>query len=92
MFIAAFTIDLFIPASNSLKHKRQVIRSLKDRLRNNFNVALAEEAIDKWQRARLFIVGVNGKRPHLDKTFSSIEKMLYNSRDIEVVGVEREFL
>ena len=86
------TLDLFIPQSDSLKYKRQVIRSLKERVRNNFNVSVAEDAVDKWQRARLYMVGINGKRPHLEKTFSSIEEMFYASKDVEVVESEREFL
>ena len=92
MFIATLTLDLFIPQSDSLKYKRQVIRSLKERVRNNFNVSVAEDAVDKWQRARLYMVGINGKRPHLEKTFSSIEEMFYASKDVEVVGSESEFL
>ena len=92
MFIAAFTIELFIPESNSLKYKRRVISSLKDRVRNNFNVSVVEDAIDKWQRATLCMVGINGKRPHLEKTFSSIENMFYGSKDIEVINAECEFI
>ena len=92
MFIGVFKIELFIPASNSLKHKRQVVQSLKDRIKNNFNLAIAEEAVDKWQRARLYMVGINGKRPHLEKTFASIESLFHNCRDIEIIESEREFL
>ena len=92
MFIAVLTLELFIPQSDSLKYKRQVISSLKDRVRNNFNVSLVEDAIDKWQRARLFMVGINCKRPHLEKTFSSIENMFYGSKDIEVINSECEFI
>ncbi|MBN2121007.1 MAG: DUF503 domain-containing protein [Candidatus Omnitrophica bacterium] len=92
MFLGTLRIELFIPYSNSLKCKRQAISRIKEKIRNNFNVAVAEEAIDKWQRAILFAVGINVKKSHLEKTFSSIENMLYNFRDTEVISAEREFL
>jgi len=92
MFIGSLRVELFIPSSNSLKHKRQVLNSLKQRLRNSFNVAIAEQAIDKWQRATIYLVGVNGKRPHLEKTFSTIEKMIANFRDIEIIDTELELI
>ena len=91
MHIGSLKIELFIPSSNSLKYKRQVLSSLKQRLRNNFNVAIAEQAHDKWQRATIYVIGVNGKRPHLEKTLSSIENMLYSCKDIEVINTEIEF-
>jgi len=92
MFIGSLRVELFVPSSNSLKHKRQVLSSLKQRIRNNFNVAIAEEAIDKWQRAVIFIVGVNGKKAHLEKTFSTIEKMLHYHSDTELINTELELL
>ena len=56
MPVGLLTLDIHIPESRSLKDKRQVLRSLKDRLRRRFNVAVAElEHQDVWQRA---VVGV----------------------------------
>ena len=92
MFIASLRVELFIPFSNSLKHKRQVLSSIKQRVRNNFNIAVAEQTQDKWQRSTVFFVGVNGKRVHLEKTLSSIEKMLYNQKDVEVIDTELEVI
>lgn len=90
MFIGTLKIELFIPKSRSLKDKRQVLSGLKQRVRDNFNVAIAEDGIDKWQKAILFVAGINGKRPHLEKTFSSIENMLYHYRHIDVINIEQE--
>jgi uncharacterized protein len=54
MVVASAEIELHIPASRSLKSKRQILRSLKDRLRSRFNVSVAEvEHQDLWQRASL---------------------------------------
>lgn len=55
--IAAFRITISLPASQSLKDKRQVVRSLRDRLRNDFGLSVAESGYqDKWQRAELLAV------------------------------------
>jgi len=50
--IALLTLDVHIPEAHSLKDKRMVVRRLKDRLRSNFNVAVAEvEHQELWQRS-----------------------------------------
>ena len=55
MPIACLTLELRIEAAKSLKDKRQVVRSVKDRLRAHFNVSVAElEAGEAWQRATIF--------------------------------------
>ena len=57
MPVGLLTLELHLPESHSLKDKRQVLRSLKDRLRKRFNVAVAElEHTDLWQRASIGIV------------------------------------
>ena len=63
MPIAYLTIELRIEGAHSLKDKRQVLRSLKDRLRNSFNISIAEtDVTDLWQRATLGVVGVSASR------------------------------
>lgn len=91
MFIGTLKVDLFIPTSNSLKYRRQVLKSIKEKIRRSFNVGVGEEPTDKWQRARIFIVGINGNKLHLERAFSNIEKMLGLFREIEVIDTEREF-
>ena len=56
MPVGLLTLELHIAEAQSLKDKRQILRSLKDRLRGKFNVAVAElDFEDTWQRS---IVGV----------------------------------
>ena len=64
--IALLTIDLHIPHAQSLKDKRMVIRSLKDRLRSKFNVAVAEvDHQDLWQRSQLSVATVGPDESYL---------------------------
>jgi uncharacterized protein YlxP (DUF503 family) len=54
--IAFLTLELHIEAAQSLKDKRQVLRSLKDRLRGSFNVSVAElEPSALWNRGTIAI-------------------------------------
>ena len=59
--------------ARSLKDKRQVLRSLKDRLRAHFNVAVAElDHQDVWQRSRVGVVSISNDGKHLEESLSAI--------------------
>jgi hypothetical protein len=74
MHIAHLTLELRMEAAHSLKDKRQVTRSLKDRLRASFNVAVAEvEVTDLWQRATIAIVSVSESRDYLAGLMKNVE-------------------
>jgi uncharacterized protein YlxP (DUF503 family) len=61
--------------SHSLKDKRHVVKSLKERLRNRYNVAVAEiDYQDLWQRALVAAVTVASDRAFAEKTLQSIER------------------
>ncbi|MFZ0592606.1 MAG: DUF503 domain-containing protein, partial [Bryobacteraceae bacterium] len=50
--VAVLTLEIIVEHSHSLKEKRHVVKSLKDRLRQRFNVAVAEiDCLDSWQRS-----------------------------------------
>ena len=75
MAIAYLTIELRIEAARSLKDKRQVLRSLKDRLRASFNVSVAElDAADLWQRATVGVVSISGSRDYLRGLMEKVER------------------
>ena len=64
--IAFLTLELRIEAAQSLKDKRQVVRSVKDRLRAQFNVAVAElDASGLWNHATLGVVSISDSRDYL---------------------------
>jgi len=73
--IAYLTLEVRIEGAHSLKDKRQVVRSLKDRLRAKFNLAVAElEETDLWQRATLGAVSVSGSRDYLAGLMANVER------------------
>ena len=75
MPIAHLTIEIRIEGSQSLKDKRHVVRSLKDKLRAAFNVSVAEiEKTNLWQRATVAVVAVSGSRDYLEGLMQNVEK------------------
>jgi uncharacterized protein YlxP (DUF503 family) len=67
MPVAVLTLELRIENARSLKDKRQVVRSLKEKLRAHFNVAVAElESSELWQRATIGVVSISDSRDYLE--------------------------
>jgi len=75
MPIASLTLELRIEGAHSLKDKRQVLRSLKDKLRSSFNVSVAElEQTDLWQRATIGVVSISSSRDYLSGLMQQVER------------------
>lgn len=73
--IATLTLEIRIEHAHSLKDKRQVLRSLKDKLRNRFNISVAElDPNDQWQRATLGVVAISHSRDYLAGLMQSVER------------------
>jgi len=73
MAIGLLTLEIHIPDSHSLKDKRQGLRSLKDRLRGRFNVAVAElDHQESWQRAQVGIVSLSNDAAHLEQSLRAV--------------------
>ena len=72
--IGVVTLELRLENSHSLKDKRHVVASLKERLRNKFNVAVAEiDHQDLWQRAAIAAVTVSSDHTQAEKVLRSVE-------------------
>ncbi len=86
MFIGVCTIEVHVPESGSLKTKRHSIRSLKDRIRNKFNVSVAEvEDNDLWQKASLAVAAVSNDKSHLNKTLDHVLNMVRSVPEINLL-------
>lgn len=74
MPIAFLTLELHIEGAQSIKDRRQVVRSLKDRLRGSFNVSIAElDNGELWNRATIGIVSISSSRDYLDGLIKNVE-------------------
>ena len=75
MSIAQLTLELRIDHAQSLKDRRQVVRSLKDQLRQGFNISVAEldEAVT-WQSATIGVVAISNSRDYLRGLIQQVEQ------------------
>ena len=72
--IGVLTLEIRIEGAHSLKDKRHVVKSLKDRLRSKFNVAVAEiDHQELWQRAAVAAVTVSSDHERAQKVLQSVE-------------------
>jgi uncharacterized protein YlxP (DUF503 family) len=73
--IAFLTFELSIEAAQSLKDRRQVVRSLKDKLRISFNISIAElDSAELWNRATIGVVSVSNSKSYLDGLMKNVER------------------
>jgi uncharacterized protein YlxP (DUF503 family) len=75
MPVAQLTLEIRIEHAQSLKDRRQVVRSMKDQLRQGFNISIAEmdEAV-VWQSATLSIVAISHSRSYLHGLIEEVER------------------
>lgn len=93
MVIGALTVTLQVPESLSLKDKRQVVRSLTARLRQTFNVAVAEVGDqDLWQSAVIGVVCVSSDSRHADEMSQKVLRFVDDHGEALVLGSRFELL
>jgi uncharacterized protein YlxP (DUF503 family) len=92
MFIGACRIRLHLPASQSLKDKRQVVKSVLARVRAQFEVAAAEvDDLESWQLATLGLACVSNDARHAHDVLERAARYIEESRlDVEITEVEIE--
>jgi uncharacterized protein len=87
------TIELFIPESQSLKDKRQVLLSLKDRLRKQFNLSVAEvDEQNLWQKAVLGLACVANEGRYVNQVCDRALNLIRSVHTVEIVKYRVELL
>jgi len=93
MPVGLLTLEIHLPDARSLKDKRQVLRSLKDRLRGQFNVAVAEmDHQDLWQRALVGVVTLSNDERHLEESLRAVLAESERVLGRDLVSHELEFM
>jgi uncharacterized protein YlxP (DUF503 family) len=96
MPIAKLTVEISIPHAQSLKDRRQVVRSLKDKLRHGFNVSVAElDDASLWNRATLGVAAISGSSEYLAGQMREVDdalNRLANTLGAEIVDSYVEML
>jgi len=93
MVIGVLEIDLLIPGNHSLKGKRSVLKSFLERVRNTFNVSVAEVGCqDLKGRAVVAVVGVGNDRRRIDSVLARIVEYARNFRDLRVLDYSQHLM
>ena len=91
--IGVIIIELRLDDAHSLKDKRHYVKSLKDRLRGKFNVAVAEiDYQDLWQRGLIACVTVSASKPHAEQVLQNVEREAASLLGPLLVDVTTEWL
>jgi len=91
MVVGICTIELHLPESGSLKGKRQILKGIKDRIRNRFNVSLAEvENNDLWQRTTLGVAAVANQGKFVNQVLSQVIEHLHKESGVVVLDYSME--
>jgi len=92
MPIGLLTLEIYIPDAQSLKDKRQVLRSLKDKLRGHFNVAVAElDHQDLWQRSVVGVVSISNDDKRLEESMRAVADESERLLGRDLIGQEIEY-
>ena len=93
MIVAVALFELHIEYAESLKEKRMVVRSLRDKLRRRFSVAVNEVAFqDLHQRARLAVALIADRRDSADSLLDTIQRFVETNADAVLTGWTSEKL
>ena len=93
MFVGIVRIELHLPASGSLKDKRQVVRSLKERIRNRVHASVAEvDHQDLWQRAALGVAIVSGERRQVNEMLEAVRTIVESVPVAQVLDWQEQML
>ncbi|KPJ49351.1 MAG: hypothetical protein AMJ41_03135 [candidate division Zixibacteria bacterium DG_27] len=92
MVIGVLRLELYFPGSTSLKSKRQILKSIKDRTHSRFNVSISEvDNGDLWQRATLGVAVVSKDQRYANGVLSRIADKVEREDAAEVIDLAMEF-
>lgn len=93
MVVGVLRLELRLPENASLKGKRSVLRTIKARVQNKFNVSIAEcDAHDLWQRAVLGVSQVGSEQAHVDACLRAVVRFIDELQLVELGSEQLEFL
>lgn len=93
MLVGICSIQIFIHETNSLKEKRQIIKSVIQRVKSRFNVSIAEVGEqDKWQAAEIGFCCVSNTRRHADEMLNSVIQFIERDGRFDVTKCEVEIV
>lgn len=93
MVVGLANIDIHLPESGSLKSKRHVLKGIKDRVKNKFNVSVAEVGHnDLWQRTTIGVSVVANDKRFANQVLSRVVEHLHKESEVQILDYSIEIL
>ena len=93
MIIGVLQLELHFLSPQSLKEKRVLLKSLIDRIKNKFNVAVAEiDGMDLWQSSTLAIAAVAGEKKRANQILDWVLEFVHSERSLEIARHRLELM
>ncbi len=93
MFVGVLKVALFLSEPQSLKDKRRIIKSLIERLKNKFNVSVAEIGqLDSWNHCELGLTCISNEAGHTDSMMASAINFIEDQGTVEISGIQTEII
>ena len=92
MIVAGLVLDFRARSIHSLKEKRRILSSIKEKLRRQFNISIIEsDNQDLWQMIQISIAMVAHSKVVIDKTFNQIEEYIMENYPLELLNLRKDF-
>lgn len=86
-------LDLHSRSTHSLKEKRQIVTSIKEKLKQKFNISIIESDYqDTWQKIQLAIAMLSNSKVIIEKVFAQVEDFIYLNYPVQLVTVHKEYI
>jgi hypothetical protein len=93
VIVGLMKIDLLVKSVHSLKEKRRIVSSIKEKLKNKFNISIIESDFqDVWQKIQISIALLSGSKEIAGKIFLQCEDHIFDNYPVEILNVEIEYL
>ncbi|MCL4441275.1 MAG: DUF503 domain-containing protein [Firmicutes bacterium] len=91
MVVGVMTLQLFMGESSSLKSKRRILKSLLEKMKSRFNVAVAEvDKQDKWQFSTVGVTCITNDSSHAHQMMSAVVKFVESSGSVEILDIQTQ--
>lgn len=92
MIVGIMVLDLHSNSSHSLKEKRQIVSSMKEKLKKKWNISLIESDYqDLWQKIQIAIAMMANSKTIVEKAFDQIENFIFMNYPVQIVTVTKDY-
>jgi len=93
MIVGIMRINVLLRDIHSLKQKRQVVKSIKEKLTNRFNISIIESNHQElWQNLEISIAMLSNEKLIIEKIFNEIENILYVDYALNITKIDKDFI